>query len=54
MSFALIVVSSILSDFIRIKSDFFTPQTGQTQVSGISANAVPGAIPLSISPIVGS
>lgn len=31
-----------------------TPQIGQTQSSGRSSNAVPGAIPLSGSPTAGS
>ena len=33
---------------------FPTPQMGQTQSSGRSSNAVPGAIPLSGSPTAGS
>ncbi len=36
------------------KSSLPTPQTGQTQSSGISSNAVPGAMPLSGSPTSGS
>ena len=36
------------------KSSLPTPQSGQTQSSGISSNAVPGAIPPSGSPTAGS
>ena len=36
------------------KESFPTPQSGQTQLSGISSKAVPGAIPLSGSPLAGS
>lgn len=35
-------------------ASFPAPQTGQTQSSGISSNAVPAAIPLSGSPFAGS
>ncbi len=36
------------------KSSLPTPQMGQTQSSGMSSNAVPGAMPLSGSPTSGS
>lgn len=36
------------------KSDFFTPQVGHDQSSGISVNSVPACIPLSASPRTGS
>jgi hypothetical protein len=36
------------------KASFVAPQTGQTQVSGIASNGVPGAMPLSGSPVAGS
>ncbi len=36
------------------KASFVAPQTGQTQLSGIASNGVPGAIPLSGSPVAGS
>ena len=41
-------------DYSGLKSDLETPQTGQTQSSGTSSQAVPGAIPLSGSPTAGS
>ena len=37
-----------------LKSSLLTPQRGQTQSSGISSKAVPGAMPLSGSPTSGS
>ena len=37
-----------------LKSSLPTPQTGHTQLSGMSSKAVPGAIPLSGSPTAGS
>jgi len=36
-----------------VKSSFPTPQSGHSQVPGISSNAVPGLIPLSGSPSAG-
>ena len=39
---------------IGLNSSLPTPQIGQTQSSGISSKAVPGAIPLSGSPTAGS
>ena len=41
-------------DMEGTQSSVPTPQTGQHQSSGISANAVPGAMPLSGSPSAGS
>ena len=37
-----------------LNSSFPTPQSGHTQSSGISSHAVPGSIPLSVSPTSGS
>jgi hypothetical protein len=39
---------------IAVNASFSMPQTGHTQSSGRSSNAVPGAMPLSGSPISGS
>jgi hypothetical protein len=49
-----ILVASSLSSVYGIKSDFLTQQRGQLHVSGISENSVPGKMPLSASPTIGS
>ena len=41
-------------DYASVNASFPSPHTGQTQSSGISSHAVPGAIPLSGSPVSGS
>ena len=43
----------VLSSY-AMKSDFLTPHSGHCQSSGISPNSVPGSIPLSSSPTIGS
>ena len=44
----------VKKDYSSSKTSFPNPQIGQTQSSGMSSNAVPGATPLSGSPTTGS